>query len=169
MSELDPESADFAAQVDALAGGWVRAMGLRYTRATRDAVDAELTVDASHLQPYGLVHGGVYCSIVESIASVGAAMDSMRRGQWVVGVENHTRFLKGVRSGRLIGRGRPETIGEREISWVVNIHDADEQLVATGRMVARVLPKGTRIGGVEVGVPGVLPGAPRVDSPTEGE
>jgi hypothetical protein len=51
----------------------------------------------------------------------------------------------------------------------VTIHDADEQVVATGRMVARVLPQGTQIGGVEVGVPGVLPGAPRVDSPAEGE
>ncbi len=158
---------DVAAQIDAVAGGWVRAMGLRFTYATRHEVRAELVVAEVHLQPYGLVHGGVYCGIVESLASVGAALESMRSGRWIVGVENTTRFLKATRAGVLTAVGRPVSVSDTQSVWQVDIHDAGGTLVASGGVTAKVLPLGAKLAGAEVTVAGMDTASARVDSPAE--
>ncbi|HMJ11957.1 MAG TPA: PaaI family thioesterase, partial [Polyangiaceae bacterium] len=75
-------------------GGYNTAMGLSFVTATGDEVVAELEVGEQHLQPYGIVHGGVYCGAVETTCSVGAGLYSAAAGQAVVGVENHTSFLR---------------------------------------------------------------------------
>src|SRR5674536_313280 len=73
-------------------GPFAAGLGLRLTEATGDGVRAELEV-ASHLhQPHGIVNGGVYCSVVETMASIGAALWYGERGQ-TVGVANSTSFL----------------------------------------------------------------------------
>lgn len=156
-----------AAQIDAVAGGWVRAMGLRFTYATRHEVRAELVVSEVHLQPYGLVHGGVYCGVVESLASVGAALESMRSGRWIVGVENSTRFLKATRAGLLLAAGRPVSVSDTQSVWQVDIRDADGALVASGSVTAKVLPPGAKLAGTEVVVAGMDAASARVDSPAE--
>ena len=158
---------DAAAQIDAVAGGWVRAMGLRFTYATRHEVRAELVVAEVHLQPYGLVHGGVYCGIVESLASVGAALESMRSGRWIVGVENTTRFLKATRAGVLTAVGRPVSVSDTQSVRQVDIHDAGGTLVASGGVTAKVLPLGAKLAGAEVTVAGMDTASARVDSPAE--
>ena len=158
---------DVAAQIDAVAGGWVRAMGLRFTYATRHEVRAELVVAEVHLQPYGLVHGGVYCGIGESLASVGAALESMRSGRWIVGVENTTRFLKATRAGVLTAVGRPVSVSDTQSVWQVDIHDAGGTLVASGGVTAKVLPLGAKLAGAEVTVAGMDTASARVDSPAE--
>ena len=68
-------------------GGWDQALGLRIVSASRDEVVAEYVVEARHHQGYGIAHGGVHCSAVETVCSTGAAMDAMPRGQSVVGPE----------------------------------------------------------------------------------
>lgn len=158
---------DVAAQIEAVAGGWVQAMGLRFTYATRHEVRAELVVAEVHLQPYGLVHGGVYCGIVESLASVGAALESMRSGRWIVGVENTTRFLKATRAGVLTALGRPVSVSDTHSVWQVDIHDAGRTLVASGSVTAKVLPLGAKLAGAEVTVAGMDTASARVDSPAE--
>ena len=158
---------DAASQIDAVAGGCVRAMGLRFTYATRHEVRAELVVAEVHLQPYGLVHGGVYCGIVESLASVGAALESMRSGRWIVGVENTTRFHKATRAGVLTAVGRPVSVSDTQSVWQVDIHDAGGTLVASGSVTAKVLPLGAKLAGAEVTVAGMDTASARVDSPAE--
>ena len=86
------------------AAGWVGTTGLRILSATRDEVVAELEVQPKHLQAYGIVHGGVHAGVVETLASIGAAVDAMAAGRTVVGLENHTSFLRAVRSGKLRAR-----------------------------------------------------------------
>lgn len=162
-----PDEPDVAAQVDAIAGGWVRAMGLRFTHATRLEVRAELVVSEVHLQPYGLVHGGVYCGVVESLASVGAALESMRSGRWVVGVENTTRFLKATRAGTLTAVGRPVSASDAQSVWRVDVRDGEGALVASGSVTAKVLPAGAKLAGAEVTVAGMDAASARVDSPAK--
>lgn len=70
-----------------------------------------------HLQAYGIVHGGVYAGIIESLASVGAAIHALAEGKSVVGLENHTSFLRAVRSGTLHGVAKPLTRGRRSPVW----------------------------------------------------
>jgi len=115
-------------------GGWNKAMGVRFIRATADEVVAECDVGPEHCQPHGIVHGGVFAGIVETVASVGAAINAMPRGQSVVGLENHTSFLRAVRSGTLRATARPLTRGRRTQVWEGTITDADGRVAATGRV-----------------------------------
>lgn len=127
---------DVSAMADArqfAAAGWIAALGLELQRATREEVIAEWSVDARHLQPAGIVHGGVYASVVETCCSIGAWL-AAPAGSNVVGVENHTSFLRPVREGRLRARARPVHTGRRAQLWECNIDDARERLIATGRL-----------------------------------
>ena len=91
---------DFAKMMNELPGNsWVKTMGLRVTRATVEEVECEWDVDERHHQGYGIVHGGVHCGLIESLASVGAALFALPRGQHVVGLENNTSFIRAVRAG----------------------------------------------------------------------
>lgn len=117
-----------------LAGGWSRAMGLEFLKMTADEVVVEWTVGDQHKQPFGIVHGGVHCGVVETVCSVGATMHAGPRGQIVVGVENHTSFIRPVREGRLRATGVPVHKGRRAQLWEATIVDAEERLVATGRV-----------------------------------
>ena len=80
--------------------GFDAVLGLRLTEATPDRVAATFDVEPHLHQPYGILHGGVLCSVVESAASVGGAVWFGDRGN-VVGVSNHTNFLRAVRAGTL--------------------------------------------------------------------
>src|SRR5207245_864246 len=57
-------------QLNEIPEGWVQAMGMTITHATKDEVRAELTVGRQHLQGYGIVHGGVHCGIIETLSSM---------------------------------------------------------------------------------------------------
>lgn len=114
--------------------GWVREMGIVITSASADEVTAELEVSGKHHQAYGIVHGGVHCGLVETLASVGAAMVAMPRGQRVVGLENTTSFIRAVRAGKLTATARPVTRGRTSQVWEVWVRDDEGKLAAQGRV-----------------------------------
>jgi uncharacterized protein (TIGR00369 family) len=114
--------------------GWNRAMGLRFLHATRDEVVAELEIGAQHRQPYGIVHGGVYAGMIETVTSVGAALHGLSLGRPVVGLENHTSFLHAVRAGKLRARALPLTRGKRTQVWEASVTDETGRINATGRV-----------------------------------
>jgi uncharacterized protein (TIGR00369 family) len=147
------EADDVAAMINAAdRSGWVGTTGLRILRASRDEVVAELAVAPQHLQAYGIVHGGVHAGIVETLASIGAALDAMPEGRSVVGLENHTSFLRAVRSGTLHAEAKPLARGRRSQVWEGSIRDESGRLVATGRVRLMVLEAGTEVAGEKVGV-----------------
>ena len=129
-----PSPEDFSEALNAQLSPWDRAMGVRFVRATGDEVVAEVQVTTLHHQPYGIVHGGVYASLVETVASVAAALSARARDQSVVGLENHTSFLHAARDGVLRATGRPLTRGRRTHVWEVQVRDGAEKLLASGRV-----------------------------------
>ena len=60
------EPNDLSAQLNGMLGGWNTGMGLRWLKATIDECIGELVVGPQHLQPYGIVHGGVHTGIIEA-------------------------------------------------------------------------------------------------------
>jgi 1,4-dihydroxy-2-naphthoyl-CoA hydrolase len=108
-------------------------------------------VRPDHHQPHGIVHGGVHASIVESLASIGAALDAAEHGKSVVGLENHTSFVRAVREGKLVGKAKPLTRGRRTQLWEATICDSAGALVATGRVRLLVLDPEATIAGAELG------------------
>lgn len=138
-------------------GGYNRALGLRFVEATEDSFVAELEIDDRHRQPYGLVHGGVYAGMIETLCSTGAALSVWHEGKATVGLENVTSFLRAVRSGILRGSARPLVRGRRSHVWEAAIHDDRRRLVATGRVRLLVLAPGAEADGetVSLQVPGL--------------
>jgi uncharacterized protein (TIGR00369 family) len=133
--------------------GWNRAMGLRFVSATPDEVVAELEVGPQHLQPYGIVHGGVHSGIIETVCSAGAAVYAFSRNQSVVGLENATSFLRAVRTGRLRVRAVPVTRGRRTQVWEATVTDDAGKAAATGRVRVLCLDPGAEVAGAAVEAP----------------
>ena len=128
-------SEDFSKRLQEMPEGWLQAMGITITRATQDEVRAELTVGQEHLQGYGIVHGGVHCGLIETLASIGAALFALPSGQSVVGLENTTSFVRAVRAGaKLHAVSTPITRGRRTQVWEARVLDEDERIVAIGRV-----------------------------------
>ncbi|MEV4121538.1 PaaI family thioesterase [Micromonospora sp. NPDC049645] len=116
-----------------LMGGFVALLGLTFEEASADRVVISWRVRPELHQPFGIQHGGVYCSVVETAASVGGSLWLADRGT-VVGVSNQTDFLRAVRDGELTAVGTPVHRGRSQQLWQVEITDADERLVARGQV-----------------------------------
>ena len=114
-------------------GPFTESLGLTFTAAGGDRVVAEWTVQPAMHQPHGIVHGGVHCSVVESLASIGAALWFGDKGK-VVGVSNTTDFFRAVGDGRLTSVARPLHQGRSQQVWIVETHDAEGKLVARGQL-----------------------------------
>jgi len=139
------------AVLDAARAGFDSAMDFHHLRASRDEVALEYVVGEQHLQPYGIVHGGVHCGAIESVCSIGAALDAISRGQSAVGLENHTSFVRAVRAGTTVTvTARPLTRGRRSQVWEASAVDAGGRLVATGRVRLLCLDPGTELAGQTV-------------------
>ncbi|MFN2591546.1 MAG: PaaI family thioesterase [Candidatus Dormibacteria bacterium] len=100
---------------------------------------AHLDVEDRHTQPAGLVHGGVYCAIVETLASVGASLTAGADGRVAVGLENHTSFLRPVRQGTLDAVAHPVNRGRLTHLWEVLISDDRRRPVARGSLRLAIL------------------------------
>ncbi|BBX96493.1 PaaI family thioesterase [Mycobacterium lacus] len=110
-------------------------LGLQVTELSPDGARAQLEVTPKLLQPMGLVHGGVYCSMIESMASMAAfSWLATRGGGNVVGVNNNTDFLRSISSGMVYGVAEPIHRGRRQQLWVVTITDANARVVARGQV-----------------------------------
>lgn len=143
---------DVVTMLNAQRGGFNITLGLVFTRASSDEIACEVPVGPHLVQPYGLVHGGVYSSIVETLASVGAALFAMPLGLAPVGVENTTSFLRAVRSGKLFGVARPLHRGRTTQVWEVEVRGDDGKLAASGRVRVLCLEAGTKVAGESVAV-----------------
>ncbi len=108
-------------------------LGLELSEASAERAVVRLEIRASHLQPYGVVHGGVYCAMVEHAASFAAALWVGERGR-VVGVSNQTDFLRAVRDGVLTASASPVHRGRLQQLWAVEIRDEAGRLVARGQV-----------------------------------
>ena len=144
-------SQDFTEQLKAMPEGWPQAMGMNITLATKDEVRCELVVGPQHLQAYGIVHGGVHCGVIETLASIGAYLFARESGQHVVGLENHTSFIRAVRAGaKLHAAATPITRGRRTQVWEARVLDDKDQVVATGRVRLLCLEPDQALAGEQV-------------------
>ncbi|WP_343602621.1 PaaI family thioesterase [Mycobacterium sp.] len=110
-------------------------IGLVFTALSPDGARAQLEVTPKLLQPMGIVHGGVYCTIVESMASTAAyTWLAANGGGSVVGVNNNTDFLRAISTGTVYGAAEPLHRGRRQQLWLVAVTDADGRLVARGQV-----------------------------------
>ena len=118
---------------DQLEAGLVKLLGVRVEEASGDRVVLSCPVTPDLHQPFGLVHGGVHATLAETAVSVGGALWFGDRGT-VVGVSNHTDFLRAVREGELRADATPLTRGRTSQLWQVEISDGQGRLVAHAKV-----------------------------------
>lgn len=114
---------------------FIDVLAVDWGETTPERVSGRLVIQAHHLQPYGVVHGGVYAAVAETAASLGAHLSAVARDPeaGAVGLENHTTFLRAVGAGAEVEfEARPLHAGRRTQAWEVVMRDA-----ASGREVAR--------------------------------
>jgi uncharacterized protein (TIGR00369 family) len=110
-------------------------LGLIYLEVTPDGGTAQLQIQDKLLQAGRIMHGGVYCSIVESLASVSAVAWLIHTfGGTVVGVNNNTDFLRAVSAGTLTASSAPIHRGRLQQLWMVAISDDNDRVVARGQV-----------------------------------
>jgi len=91
-------------------------------------------------QPFGLVHGGVFASIAESLASMGTYIGVHEQGMAAMGLSNSTSFLRPMFDGTIHATACPFHRGRTTWLWDVEIRDDDDRLCATTRMTIAVRP-----------------------------
>jgi uncharacterized protein (TIGR00369 family) len=124
--------------------------GLEITEATGELLRARVIVRDELKQPAGLVHGGVYASIAESMASLGTAAAVMPDGKLAMGLSNQTSFLRPITQGTINAVAIRKHAGRSTWVWEVEISDDQGRLCVLTRMTIAVRER-----------PGAAPGQPR--------
>lgn len=116
------------------ASGFVRAAGLVLDEVGGARVTGHLELGPDHHTPWGIVHGGVYATVIESAASIGASLAVRERGQVAVGLTNTTHFLRSLSSGLVNVEATALNQGRTQQLWQVDVIDSGGRLVAHGEV-----------------------------------
>ncbi|QOV98141.1 PaaI family thioesterase [Rhodococcus pyridinivorans] len=106
--------------------------GFVVEEVTGTKVAGYVDLGPDHHTPWGVVHGGLYATIVETAGSIGASAAVPERGQFAVGVNNSTDFLRSTTGCRASVTAEPLQQGRTQQLWLVIITDT-----TTGKVLAR--------------------------------
>ena len=116
-------------------------IGIEYGEARPEEVQARVPVRPEILQPAGLVHGGVYSALAESICSAATWLAVQRDGMTAMGQSNDATFLRPITRGHVNALARPRHRGRTTWIWDVEVTDDDGRLCAMVRMTIAVRPE----------------------------
>jgi 1,4-dihydroxy-2-naphthoyl-CoA hydrolase len=112
--------------------------GLEIVDVGEDQVRGRVAVEEHHKQPAGLVHGGIYASMAESLASMTTYLAVRDDNRVVMGQSNHTTFVRPILAGTVHAAGRARQRGRTTWVWDVEFSDDDERLCALSRVTIAV-------------------------------
>jgi 1,4-dihydroxy-2-naphthoyl-CoA hydrolase len=118
-------------------------LGFELLESSPDGCRGRFAVEGRVQQPMGLVHGGAYAALAESMVSITTHWAVSGSGSVAVGQSNHTTFLRPVRGGQVHAEGRPLHRGRTSWVWDVNFTDDEGRLCATTRVILAVRPAAT--------------------------
>lgn len=114
---------------------FLRLLGCQFDEVGPTRMTGWFDTGSQHHQPFGILHGGVLASVVETFASVGAWLAVRDSGRSAVGVSNTTEFLRATTAGRLDVVATAVHQGRTQQLWdVVISRAADGKDVARGRV-----------------------------------
>lgn len=120
--------------------GVLELLNITFTRADSDRVEARMPVTPQVHQPYGVVHGGVYVCLAETLASVGAGI-AAGENRMVFGMEINANHVASAREGTLVGVAWPCHVGRSSQVWITEIRDDSGRLLSTGRCTVAVVDR----------------------------
>jgi 1,4-dihydroxy-2-naphthoyl-CoA hydrolase len=129
-----------AEQINGALRGFDLLYGLELLDFTEDEVRAQVAVRDELKQPAGLLHGGVYAAVAESLASLATALGVMGDGKTAMGLSNSTSFLRPITQGTVHARATRLHRGSTTWVWDVRFSDDDDRTCAVTRMTIAVRP-----------------------------
>ena len=118
--------------------GFAELIGTEWIDLDPDEARARVAVDDRHKQPYGIVHGGVYATLAESLCSAATHMAVQGEGKVAMGQSNSTTFLRPVTEGHVNAVARSRHRGRTTWVWDVELTDDDDRVCALVRMTIAV-------------------------------
>jgi len=130
-----------ADNLNAIMGGYDRLYGLEFLEVSEERVRARVLVRDELKQPLGLIHGGVYASLAESVTSVATAVVVVQEGNMATGMSNATNFLRPITEGYIHALAKRLRRGRTTWVWDVSMSDDAERICAITRMTIAVRPQ----------------------------
>jgi 1,4-dihydroxy-2-naphthoyl-CoA hydrolase len=121
--------------------GFAGDIGVEWIDLDPDNARARIKVEERHLQPNGVVHGGVYASLAETISSASTARAVKENREVAIGMVNDTSFLRPITEGHVNAAARPRQRGRTTWIWDVEMSDDEGRLCALTRMTIAVRPR----------------------------
>jgi uncharacterized protein (TIGR00369 family) len=128
-------------QINGAMRGFDRLYGLELLACSDTDVRAEVTVRDELKQPAGLLHGGVYAAMAESMASIATALAVFDQGDIAVGLSNNTSFMRPVTEGVVHAAATRLHRGRTTWVWDVRFSDDADRTCAVTRMTIAVRPR----------------------------
>jgi 1,4-dihydroxy-2-naphthoyl-CoA hydrolase len=113
-------------------------LGFELLEAGPERCRARFRAEKRVQQPMGLVHGGAYAALAESMVSIATHLAVEERGELAVGQSNYTTFLRPITSGHANAEGAPLHRGRTTWIWDVRFTDDEGRLCAVTRMTMAV-------------------------------
>jgi 1,4-dihydroxy-2-naphthoyl-CoA hydrolase len=128
------------AQEEDLPSGFAGVIGTEWIDLDPDDARARITVERRHLQPFGMVHGGVYATLAESICSAATYNAVREDGMVAMGQSNDTTFLRPIGQGSINATAKTRHRGRTTWVWDVEMADDEGRVCALSRMTIAVRP-----------------------------
>ena len=142
---VDPSLRDALAESRALDSGTDVMLGVVYRHLAPDRVEATMEVTETHVQPYGVLHGGLSVTLAESICSVGANLWTMPQGKFAVGMEINANHLHSAKIGETVtGVATPLHSGRDTHVWEARLTNGSGVLTCVARCTVKVLKSAKR-------------------------
>jgi 1,4-dihydroxy-2-naphthoyl-CoA hydrolase len=129
-----------ADEFNAMMKGYDRLYGLEFLEISEEHVRARVLVRDELKQPLGLIHGGVYASLAESVTSIATAVVVVQEGNMATGMSNATNFLRPITAGYIHAHAKRLHRGRTTWVWDVSMSDDADRICAITRMTIAVRP-----------------------------
>jgi 1,4-dihydroxy-2-naphthoyl-CoA hydrolase len=142
MPKVFPQLPDIELLNKQTIGNMGEILGIKFTKAGEDFLEASMPVWQNTKQPFGLLHGGASVALAETIASVAANCAlNPEDNAYAVGLEINANHIKSVTSGNVIATCKPLQLGSKISVWEIRITNEAGTLVCISRMTAAILKR----------------------------
>jgi 1,4-dihydroxy-2-naphthoyl-CoA hydrolase len=124
-----------------ISGTLDQVLGFELLEAEPDSARARVPVEARVCQPFGIVHGGTYAALAETLVSAATHLAVAGDGHLAMGQSNHTTFMRPVSEGTVHAEARVRHRGRTTWVWDVDFTDDDDKLCAIARVTMAVRPQ----------------------------
>jgi 1,4-dihydroxy-2-naphthoyl-CoA hydrolase len=128
-------------QPETTPSGFAEEIGVEWIDVDPDNARARIAVEKKHLQPFGIVHGGVYASLAESICSAATYGVVAEDDMVAMGQSNNTTFLRWIGAGHINAAAKTRHRGRTTWVWDVELSDDEGRVCALVRMTIAVRPR----------------------------